>query len=218
MVRLRSATLYPITTPPATPTPPAAIARKRVFIRYTPSDLVVDDTVDVEDEQDGALVAVDEVAHLRIGQVVEDPEGDEVVAVLAEHPAHHGAGRRPFDAQAVVPLVEEHVPAGLQQVVRVVLLRTQEDAVVLRVALPVLAVLREELRIHRRALALGGANTRDGLGLSVVALDLLFNLLDPVAELAVGVLAETLDHALAVLLEGLVDARVRRGQGGVALG
>src|SRR5512134_366690 len=114
---------------PAPTSTPTTVVNPRVTCVLTdisiprPSNLVVDDAVDVEVQQDGTLATVDEVAdRTRAGLVVEDAEVDVVVALAVEHPADHGSGAGSLEAQRVVDLVQEHVPAGGQQVVEVVLL------------------------------------------------------------------------------------------------
>src|SRR3954469_14376520 len=111
---------------------PTAAAVKRSFMILAPSDgkmigalveQVVNHAVDVEVQQDRRLVAVHEITHPRVGDVIEDAEVDVVIAGTTENPAHHGAGAGVLDPESLVHLVQEHVPTGLQQLVEVTLLR-----------------------------------------------------------------------------------------------
>lgn len=99
-------------------------------------DLVVDDTVNVEVEENRSFSAIYEIARADLA-AVEYAEVDEVVAyVCGKDPANYGTSTRSLEAQRVVYLIEKYVAPRLEQVVRPVLLTPEEYSVVVRLPAP----------------------------------------------------------------------------------
>src|SRR5690349_9052133 len=126
---------------------PTSRLRASSLIPFMTSDH--DDAVDVEVQQGDVLQAVDEGP----GVVVEDvpeAEADEPVAVTVEPPADDLAGLGPFEAERLIDLVQEQESVLAEPVIGPLLLRPEEEQVVLRGLYPVRAGLVEEPGIWRR--------------------------------------------------------------------
>lgn len=182
----------------------------------------VADNIEVQNERALVLVRISIVTtnlgHTEINKVVA------VRLLVVIDPTDNSAGFGALETEHIINFVQEEVTLGLEHIIRLSLTSTQIEEVHFRVLLPIGVSIIKHLCVRAvvRAIPVLVCNIHillDLLFLALVVRDGLFDLLrlDVVAQLLFNLLAETLDYAVTIILEGLINSSVSSRQSDIAL-
>lgn len=182
----------------------------------------VADNIEIQNERALVLVRISIVTtnlgHTEINKVVA------VRLLVVIDPTDNSAGFGALETEHIVNFVQEEVTLGFEHIIRLSLTSTQIEEVHFRVLLPIGVSIIKHLCVRAvvRAIPVLVCDIHillDLLFLALVVRDGLFNLLrlDVVAQLLFNLLAETLDYAVTIILEGLINSSVSSRQSDIAL-
>lgn len=175
----------------------------------------VADNIEVQNERALVLVRISIVAtnlgHTEVNKVVA------VRLLVVIDPTDNSAGFGALETEHIVNFVQEEVTLGFEHIIRLSLTSTQIEEVHFRVLLPIGVGIIKHLCVRAvvRAIPVLASDIHillDLLFLALVVRDGLFDLLrlDVVAQLLFNLLAETLDYAVTIILEGLINSSVQK--------